>query len=316
MKHIVSIDHIGEHEVRAIFSQARYFRGARDWEPHQISRSGLKHRVMVTAFFEPSTRTRLSFEAAMSYLGGKAIGTENAAEFSSIKKGESLYDNFKVISGYGDVIVGRFHNEGDAAIAASACDVPFINGGDGKGEHPTQALTDLFIIQDKLGNRESMTVTFLGDNEHSRTVHSLAKLLGRDARVNMTFLKPPVWKIDPVWNIHHGLKADGNTIRPDIFRDTRALHDILSQTDVLYLTRPQVERHNHGSCVLEHQRANCFVLGQSYVDKLPKHALILHPLPRTSELPPDIDKDPRAAYFEQARNGLYIRMALLQMLCN
>jgi aspartate carbamoyltransferase catalytic subunit len=313
MRHLISVDDLEDEFITQIYDHADYFKVARkdrgqDWFS---CTQALRNQILITDFFEPSTRTRLSFEAAMSYLGGNVIGTENAADFSSIKKGESIYDNFKVISGYGDIIVGRFRQEGEARLAADASEIPLINGGDGKGEHPTQALIDGFIIDRTFPSYDGLTVTFIGDNEHSRTVKSLFKMLSRH-NVEMNFLNSPTWKADPTWRLHHGWKGEGTWIRPDTFRGTQEVERTIRNSHVVYMTRNQVERHQN---MLE-DVAPRFVLDQHYVDMLPDTAIILHPLPRNEELPAAIDADPRARYFEQAHNGLFIRMALLEQLQN
>jgi aspartate carbamoyltransferase catalytic subunit len=307
LDHLVSVDDLDEEIIEDICNRASEFHDLRlngGLRRHPESYETLRGRVMIADFFEPSTRTRFSFEAAMSYLGGKVIGTENAAEFSSFKKGESLADNFRVISGYGDIVVGRFQNEGDARIAADACLIPLINGGDGTGEHPTQALIDYYTIVNHFGEEMPDIITFLGDNKRSRTVRSLAKLLASFSSpftvqfVNPKGLEPPQDLLD---------ELEANEVDTIICNDIRD-PDILTFTDVLYVTRAQNERSD------EQYNGHAYSLDQSLVDELPDDSIIMHPLPRNSEIPAYLDQDHRAKYFEQAHNGLYVRMGLLELM--
>lgn len=310
MKHILSVDDFNHDFLQELIDRAAFIKDIRRNKNSNLTWSvlsgHLKNYLMITDFFEPSTRTRLSFEAAMTYLGGHVIGTENAAEFSSFKKGESIEDNFKVISGYCDVIVGRFLNEGEAHRAASSCQVPLINGGDGKGEHPTQALIDLFSIVEKFPNQEQLTVTFIGDNRRSRTVQSLARLLaGFDAVSNINFISPATLMVETEFLDDLQTRRVGS----ELVLQTSCLLDAdwIKASNVVYMTRSQIERDNTGF--------HGFVFGPECAAILPENAIILHPLPRNSELPIEIDNDPRAYYFEQAWNGLYVRMALLEAIC-
>lgn len=321
MKHFISIDDI-DFVTKPWFTdrlfkraaQLKEFRaesyrhGTDSWNswPQKTLSGGL----LITDFYEPSTRTRLSFEAAMNYLGGSVIGTENAAEFSSAKKGESIADNFRVISGYCDAIVGRFRNEGEAKIAAANSSVPVINGGDGKGEHPTQALIDLFTIDSKLNlmeMRKPLVVSFIGDNYHSRTVHSLAKLLSKYT-AHIYYLTPMGMQDEDsrFWEVSQHKKHAHVEVEATHF--VRSIENNVMNSDVVYLTRSQSERHNADTNVLP------FVFTPEIADKMPTKSVIMHPLPRNAELPPEVDKNPRAVYFEQAHNGLYVRMALLEMM--
>ncbi len=308
MKHIITVEDIDADLISYMFplyEECKRTRRTLDYLYNRLH-NRLRGRLMITDFFEPSTRTRLSFEAAMSYLGGRVIGTENATEFSSIKKGESIADNFRVISGYCDIIVGRFLNEGDARIAADASLVPLINGGDGKGEHPTQALVDLFSIMEKFPDAEGLRVTFLGDNKHSRTVRSLARLLARFSCITeMNFIGPS--------EINISLKDFDYDIWESNVKLTcynELLPMVIGCSDIVYVTRSQIERHYS-----ENMDEGNFIFTPELADTMPEHGLILHPLPRRSELPVEVDNNPRAYYFQQAHNGLYVRMALLEALC-
>ena len=274
-------------------------RGARvRWSPHW---NALRDHVMISLFYEASTRTRHSFEAAMARLGGTVVTTENAAEFSSAIKGESLEDSIRIESGYGDVIVLRHKEKGAAAVS----DVPVINAGDGDGEHPTQALLDLFTIAERFPGRRDLRLTFVGDLLKGRTVHSLAYLAS-------VLEGTPAGFAGEVNFVAPGMMQIPDTVE-GLVRD-RGLpcekHDALSpaliaESDVIYMTRTQSERHDvavgGGSYALTEQLAR----------SLAPEAIVLHPLPRNSELPEAIDRLPQARYFEQARNGLFVRMAVL-----
>lgn len=321
--HLLKVDDLSHEFLGNIFDKAGEYKYRRHhsralWnELH----GRLHNQVLISDFFEPSTRTRFSFEAAMAYMGGEVIGSENAAEFSSYKKGESLYDNFRVISGYGDIVVGRFLREGEAEIAANASLIPVINGGDGKGEHPTQALIDLFSVIEKFPNPQNLRITFVGDNLHSRTVNSLARLLVRFPCVReMTFLGPEDQNFTQAETDDLYDRSGGYNHNIHIWHRAREFNaKQMAQTDVLYMTRSQVERHRTipGTTVLDPTRPTGpdFYLTPELADSLPDNAIILHPLPRNAELPATIDSNPRAYYFEQAWNGLFIRMALLEELC-
>ena len=243
--------------------------------------------VMATYFAEPSTRTRLSFETAMQRLGGKIISIENGSLSSSEVKGETLEDTVKTISQYADVIVMRHPKDGAAQLAAEASDVPIINAGDGGGEHPTQALLDLYTIQRERGTIDGIKVLFFGDTTKARTVRSLTKMLGHFKDVTIDVIDPYVNKANN-WN--------------------QELSEKLPTTDVLYITRLQRERWTAGFIDPHTVR-----FGPERLQKMKENALILHPLPRTNELDHRIDADPRAAYWKQVKNGMFLRMALISM---
>lgn len=321
MKHVISIDDFDPEFIAWIVRRATEIKRLRlrQEEPYRFFRDlhyRFRGRLMITDFFEPSTRTRFSFEAAMAYLGGMVIGSENAAEFSSFKKGESLEDNFRVISGYGDIIVGRFLHEGDARRAADVSEIPLINGGDGMGEHPTQALIDYFSIFEHFPKLQTpLKVVFFGDNLRSRTVHSLAMLLSTSPSVGeIIFLSPPRLKPDEVFLKTIEKRADHGNVQvwsaDEQDSDLQLLREyvgknVLLGADVVYVTRSQDERGGKEAGL---------VFAREYLNFLSPESIILHPLPRNSELPTTIDNDPRACYFEQSKNGLYVRMALLENL--
>jgi len=268
--------------------------------------SALKGRVMATLFYEPSTRTRLSFEAAMLRLGGDVIGTESAGEFSSVAKGETLEDTVRIISGYCDVLVLRHSEVGASRRAALVSSVPVVNAGDGPGQHPTQALLDLYTINKELGRVDGLRIAMVGDLANGRTVRSLSYLLSKFEGVDLTFVAP-------------GAVAMGRDIKAHLdergtaWRETEDLDAVLPTVDVVYQTRIQKER--FGGRMDEYQRVSgVYVITPRHLQLMRQDAILMHPLPRVGEIAEEVDTDPRAAYFRQARNGLYVRMAVLDML--
>jgi aspartate carbamoyltransferase catalytic subunit len=259
---------------------------------------------MAALFYEPSTRTRLSFESAMLRLGGRAIGTDNAREFSSASKGETLEDTIRIVSGYADVIVLRHSEEGAARRAAAVSDVPVVNAGDGPGQHPTQALLDLYTIRDELGRVDGIRIAMVGDLANGRTVRSLAYLLGKYRDVEMRFVAPqPVGMREDIKRHldEHGVRWSEET----------DLEAVLPEVDVVYQTRIQKERFADEAAYLAVK--GVYRLDAAALRRLRPDAIVMHPLPRVDEIAPEVDADPRAAYFRQARNGVQIRMALLDM---
>jgi aspartate carbamoyltransferase catalytic subunit len=272
----------------------------------RIARTGgsrlLEGRVMASLFFEPSTRTRLSFESAMCRLGGQVISTENASQFSSTIKGETLEDTIRIVSGYADVIVLRHYEEGAAVRATRVASVPVINAGDGPGEHPTQALLDLYTVSKELGRVDGIRIAMVGDLTYGRTVHSLAYLLAEFDGIEIDFVAPEVTAIP------ESVKAY-LTQRGVRFRETQELDNVVADVDVLYQTRIQKERFSSADDY--HSVYGKYIVDKSVADRMKPGAIIMHPLPRAGELSPEVDNDKRAAYFRQAVNGMYIRMALL-----
>jgi aspartate carbamoyltransferase catalytic subunit len=265
----------------------------------------LRHRVMASLFYEPSTRTRLSFESAMYHLGGHVITTENASEFSSAAKGETVEDTIRIVNGYADVIVIRHYESGAAARAAAVSEVPVLNAGDGPGQHPTQALLDLYTIRRELGRIEGLHVALVGDLANGRTVRSLCYLLSKYPSTRLTFVAPDVVRMKDDIKAHlreHAIP----------FEEVADLEAVAGQVDVIYQTRIQKER--FGDRIAEYEQARgVYIIDRHILALMRPHAIIMHPLPRVGEITPDVDDDPRAAYFRQARNGLYVRMALLAM---
>lgn len=265
----------------------------------------LNDRILATLFYEPSTRTRLSFESAMLRLGGQVLSTENALEFSSAIKGESVEDTVRIVAGYADCIVIRHHEQGAAARAATVSPVPIVNGGDGPGEHPTQALLDFYTIHDELNQFDDLTVALVGDLRFGRAVRSLAMMFRMTSNVNLLFVSPDAVPMGD--DVRQALNAAG--VR---YRDEPDLGKALAVADVVYQTRIQRERF----ATQDEYRAaqGIYILNEESLALLGPKAIIMHPLPRVDEISPAVDADPRAAYFRQARNGVYIRMALLNQL--
>jgi len=260
----------------------------------------LKNQILATLFFEPSTRTRLSFESAMIRLGGNII-TAVGMQFSSLAKGETLYDTLKVIESYADVCAIRHPQEGASEKAASSISIPVINAGDGAGEHPTQGLLDLYTIakHKKLGETP-VRIAFVGDIKYGRTIHSLLQLLSHYP-VELVFISPPELELPQKY-------IDFLNTAKIKFESTSKL-EAIENCDVGYITRIQGER------FVDHQQfeklRDYYVINKNIVQKCKKDLIIMHPLPRLNEISTDIDNLPQAIYFEQAKNGLYMRMALL-----
>ena len=262
----------------------------------------LQRRLLATIFYEPSTRTRLSFEAAMLRLGGQVISAESAGTTSSAAKGESLEDAIRVVGAYVDAIVLRHPEVGAAQRAARVAQVPVISAGDGPGQHPTQALLDLYTIKKELGRLDHLRIGLAGDLRNGRTAHSLAGLLSRFTGNELVLIAPPGLRMGK--DVLHSL---GPQLR---VRETTDLAEAAPTLDVLYQTRIQAERFE--SAVEYERYRGVYVVGPELMRRLPEHAILMHPLPRAGEIDPQVDADPRAAYFRQVRNGLWVRMAVLE----
>jgi len=265
----------------------------------------LKNKIMASLFYEPSTRTRFSFESAMARLGGSILTTENAKEFSSASKGETLYDSTRVMCGYADLIVMRHNKPGSAKLAAEASTVPVINAGDGSGQHPTQALLDLYTIKDCFSTIKGLSIAMVGDLKYGRTVRSLSYLLTKYEDIKIYFVSPSVCKMDDDikdYLTSHNVK----------WEDEDSLEKILPLVDCVYMTRIQRERFPDPDDY--ESAAGKYIIGVEQARQMKKESIIMHPLPRVDEISRDVDKDPRARYFQQAGNGVYIRMALLFLL--
>jgi aspartate carbamoyltransferase catalytic subunit len=265
-----------------------------------------QNKIMASLFYAPSTRTRFSFESAMYRLGGKVITTEQAHMFSSVIGGETLEDTIRVVSNFADVIVLRHTEIGAAKRASLVSKVPIINAGDGKGgQHPTQALLDLYTIYKELGYIDGLKVAFVGDLEQGRTVRSLAYLLGKFERVMLYFIAPDILQIKEDIQDYLTRHNVWFTLEND-------LNKVISEVDVVYVTRIEKERFGDKIELYEKTVKNYFI-DKDVLQKLKQKAIIMHPLPRLNEISIEVDDDPRAVYFKQTRNGLLVRMALLTM---
>ena len=251
------------------------------------------HKKLATLFYEPSTRTRLSFEAAMLNLGGHVLGfpSENV---SSASKGESVADTIRVVSCYADIVASRYSS------------IPVINAGDGGHQHPTQTMTDLMTIRTRMGRLDDLTIGLCGDLKFGRTVHSLIKTMARCKNIRFVLISPEELRV-PDYIIKDVLEANGIA-----YRETRSLEDSMPELDILYMTRVQKERFFNEEDYV--RLKNSYILTSDKMALAKEHMAVLHPLPRVNEIALDVDDDPRAAYFEQVQNGVYVRMALIMTL--
>jgi aspartate carbamoyltransferase len=300
-KDIISVKQFSREDLEYVFGVAHEMRG-------MVERVGtfdlLKGKILANLFYEPSTRTSSSFTAAMERLGGSVIPI-NEVKYSSVTKGESLSDTVRTLECYADVIVLRHPETGSAAIAAKAARKPVINAGDGTGEHPTQALLDTFTIFEELGagQVDGMTVTMLGDLKYGRTVHSLARLLSL-FKVRLNYVSPDILRMPKEVMDEVGAKGIPQA-------EFSTLEQALSETDVLYVTRVQKERFEDPA---EYEKVkDAYVIDPGIMKAAKREMIVMHPLPRVTEISMDFDDDPRAAYFRQMEYGLYVRMALLAM---
>ena len=259
-------------------------------------------KKLATLFYEPSTRTRLSFEAAMLNLGGSVLGFSSAAS-SSASKGESVSDTIRMISCYADICAMRHPKEGAPMVASMASSIPVINAGDGGHQHPTQTLTDLFTIRSLKGRLDHFTIGLCGDLKFGRTVHSLVRALSRYEGVNFIFISPEELKVPDY------IKEDVLEANNIPYQEVERIEDVMPELDVLYMTRVQKERFFNEE---DYVRLKDFYILNNQKMKLAKDDMIvMHPLPRVNEISVEVDKDPRAAYFRQVQYGVYVRMALI-----
>jgi aspartate carbamoyltransferase len=298
-KDIISVKQFNREDLEYTFAVAHEMRT-------MVERVGtfdlLKGKILANLFYEPSTRTSSSFTAAMERLGGSVIPI-NEVKYSSVSKGESLPDTVRTLECYADVTVLRHPETGSAAIAAKAARKPVINAGDGVGEHPTQALLDAFTIREELGHLDGLTVTMLGDLKYGRTVHSLARLLSL-YKVKLNYVSPDILRMPA--EVVEELKAKNMEQT-----ESGTLDPFLAQTDVLYVTRVQKERFEDPAVYEKVKGA--YVIDAATMKAAKDRMIVMHPLPRVTEISMDFDEDPRAAYFRQMEYGLYVRMALLAM---
>lgn len=291
MSHILSIDQFDRERIDKLFARAHEMKKLVETKGGD---DRLKHRVSVNLFYEPSTRTSSSFAAAMYRLGGNVISI-NDVQYSSVSKGETLEDTIRTLEQYADVIILRHPEKGAAARASHVARVPIINAGDGVGEHPTQALLDLFTIYEEQGRIDGLTITMLGDLKNGRTVHSLAKLL-KHYDVTIHAVAPKQLAFPEEYGA--------------VNSSEKLTDELLKTTDILYVTRVQKERFDS---LEEYEAAQgSYIIDLQTAEKMKPKASIMHPLPRVGEIHFDVDSNPRAAYFREMKNGLYIRMALLE----
>lgn len=303
LKHVVESQQFDRELLTIVFKTADRMKA--DLAGDRRFRTFLNDKIMASLFYEPSTRTRFSFESAMRRLGGSVITTENAREFSSAAKGESLSDSTKIMCGYADVIVMRHNEAGSASKAADISSIPIINAGDGAGQHPTQALLDVYTIADAFPDMSGLKIAMVGDLRYGRTVRSLSYLLSKYNDMEITFVSPPVCRME------HDIKAYLDKYDVAWYEETD-LARVAKEADCIYMTRIQKERFHSVDDYLE--AASKYILSAELVSGMKSDAIIMHPLPRVDEIPEEVDNVPQARYFEQAQNGLYIRMALLYLL--
>ena len=302
-KHVLSVEQFNRSDLGALFVKARQMR--------QLAERGgdvrMAGRILATLFYEPSTRTRMSFESAMLRLGGQVITAEDAADTSSAAKGETIEDTVRIVESYAHAIVIRHPTVGTADVAAAVASVPIINAGDGAREHPTQGLLDLFTIHEELGRIDDLTVALVGDLRYGRAPRSLAMLLTQTRGARVLLVAPPL--IGMAQDVLDALAIGGVAI--EIVSDLDAA---TSRADVVYMTRVQKERFPSDA---EYQAARgSYRFGLGQLERLGPNAIVMHPLPRVDEIDRSVDADPRAAYFRQARNGVFLRMALIDELLN
>lgn len=261
-----------------------------------------RHKILATLFFEPSTRTRLSFESAMLSLGGNVLGFSSASN-TSASKGESVSDTISVVSSYCDIIAMRHPKEGAPLVATRKSTVPLINAGDGGHNHPTQTLTDLLTIYREKGRLDNLTIGFCGDLKFGRTVHSLTKAMSRYKNIKFVFIAPPELKI-PEYLKHDLLDAKNLD-----YKEVETIEEVIEDLDILYMTRVQKERFFNEQDYI--RLKDTYILDLNKLEKSKSDLIVMHPLPRVNEIAIEVDDDPRAKYFDQVQNGRFMRMALI-----
>lgn len=261
-----------------------------------------RHKILATLFFEPSTRTRLSFESAMLSLGGSVLGFSSASN-TSASKGESVSDTISVVSSYCDIIAMRHPKEGAPLVATRKSTVPLINAGDGGHNHPTQTLTDLLTIYREKGRLDNLTIGFCGDLKFGRTVHSLTKAMSRYKNIKFVFIAPSELKI-PEYLKHDLLDAKNLD-----YKEAETIEEVIEDLDILYMTRVQKERFFNEQDYI--RLKDTYILDLKKLEKSKSDLIVMHPLPRVNEIAIEVDDDPRAKYFDQVQNGRFMRMALI-----
>ena len=300
MRNLLAITDFSVKEIDELISVAEKIKA----NPEEFQEK-CKHKKLATLFFEPSTRTRLSFESAMLSLGGSVLGFSDANSSSS-SKGESVADTIRVVSCYSDIIAMRHPKEGAPLVASFVSSVPIINAGDGGHNHPTQTLTDLLTIKTETGKLDNFTIGFCGDLKFGRTVHSLIQALARYKGIKLVLISPNELKLPDY------VKKDVIEKYNMDFVETSSLENAMPELDVLYMTRVQKERFFNEDDYL--RLRDSYILDMEKLQKAKAELKILHPLPRVNEISVDVDNDPRACYFKQVANGRFIRMALIMKL--
>tara|TARA_B100002052_G_scaffold295715_1_gene322734 strand:- start:45 stop:953 length:909 start_codon:yes stop_codon:yes gene_type:complete len=297
MKHVVSISDLSKKQILSVLKRAKELVPvAKGKKKSKI----LDGKILATCFFEPSTRTRLSFETAMQRLGGTCIGFADPSATSHLK-GETLVDGIRMVAGYADAVLLRHPHEGSARLASENSEVPLINGGDGAGQHPTQTLLDLFTINEEMGKMEGLNVGMLGDLRYGRTVHSLSHALAKFNN-KLSFISPESLSMPSY--VTDDLSCDWSSYN--------SIEDVLNDLDILYVTRIQKERFPD---LEEYKKvASAYIIDSDLLKNAKSGMRILHPLPRVTEISTDVDDTKHAAYFRQAFNGVPVRMALLEQL--
>lgn len=298
-KNLISITDFSKEEYLRIMELSQKFED----NPNQ---SLLKGKVIATLFFEPSTRTRLSFETAINRLGGKIIGFSDSNS-SSVSKGETLHDTIKMVSNYADLIIMRHPLEGSARYAAEVSDVPVINAGDGANQHPSQTLLDMYSIMKTQGRLDDINLFLVGDLKYGRTVHSLLMAMSQFKNPIFNFVAPPELAMPDEYKLYLANKG----IR---YFEHLEFNDIINQADIIYMTRVQKERFIDP---VEYEKVkNVYILKNEMLENTKPNVKILHPLPRINEIHTNVDGNPKAYYFTQAKNGVYTRMAIISHLLN
>jgi aspartate carbamoyltransferase catalytic subunit len=294
MQHLIETQQFDRNALERLFKLATSLENTRD--------ESLKGKILASLFYEPSTRTRLSFESAMMRLGGNVLSMENASESSSATKGETIEDTIRIVDNYADVIILRHPEAGASERAAAVSEVPVVNAGDGTGQHPTQAFLDLYTIQREIGRTDNFSIAFVGNLKYYRSARSLSYLLGKYDGIKMTFVSAPELAIKD--DIKSYLREHNVS-----FEETTDLASAMKSVDVVYQTRMQKEWMSDD----EYTRLkDQYVITRAMTDSMKDGAILIHPLPRAGEIAPEVDDSPHAVYFKQAGYGVLVRMALLK----
>jgi len=314
-KHLLSVLNLTKVKILDYILKAENMKSMCETKSPSLKKK-LEGKVLVSVFYEPSTRTSCSFQSAMLKLGGNVISITD--KYSSIEKGESLEDTIKTLNSYGDAIVIRHPLKGSSIQAANASNIPVINAGDGNGEHPTQALLDIFTIKTELkkfninlddDKREKIHITFAGDLKNSRTIHSLIHVLSLFPKISFIYVSP--YGLEMPEEIKTRIKA----FEIDQI-EKKSLQEALQISDVVYMTRVQKERFSNEEEYKNIMKTNNYIIDENLMKYAKEKMILMHPLPRLNEINVNVDKDPRAVYFEQVKNGVYMRMAILDDILN